>query len=802
VVRRTVAFLICALILAAGLYVGAAPMGVVTASSDQSAKQKVLYFQNATTSIGAQTYFIMNTTLPATLEVVQEFTDAEIRFRWFLDPPLAGDLILNGTVSAHLWVRFLDAKGAGTTKLTLGLGLYEHKDGSVITILSEDDTANQKIHSFVTSHFSEYDVSGNITSAVTISQGSRLEIVLLLKSNQTVTKRIAWGSSDFRSRLSLPAVTRIRVSEIRAFNSTGGQPVFFDSNDNITFNATILDPFGGYDIVWVNLTLEAPDGTLIFSKEAMTRTTGNDTSYVSTYELNWPATPKVKGSYNVTVEAVDHTGYYYRFPDRPGDETFGGHLESLTVVLAVGKVIWANFLLLDSESDPVAGSIFELWEGTILSARGVSNETGRLNITNVPGAGNYTARAWWQDVIVLEQTVSIPDSINESDPMVLILDIFSPTFQVVDDGLVPLGDASVFVTHPNGTTAVLPITTDAQGMFSLSKTAGGTYTLHITWSGSDVGERDVLVQSNDLHLVFADVFYLRINALANDGQPMESVHIVVTDLSRALIADSKLSDPNGTVISRLPRGLYKVEATWLGARVGSIDSLSLTSNLTVDMSLSVFTVTLSVLDQDGVALEGARVEVTFEGFKAVTMTDSSGKASVRLPGGSLSLKVWWRDVLVFEGTETVDENTTSLRVFALVFYVTVKAVDKDGSPLPGVSLTLYREGLPVDGGITDESGMFVFRQPVGTYQVRARLRTTYLLTDINQTAEATFDLPMDEPEVLVEFREFTVPVTSTNLFFVLIGLAALITVLALLGVKLKRRGGGREIEVEEPPPPE
>jgi hypothetical protein len=404
--------------------------------------------------------------------------------------------------------------------------------------------------------------------------------------------------------------------------------------------------------------------------------------------------------------------------------------------------------------------------------------------------------------MVLEQTISITDSINESDPMVLTLGIFSPTFQVVDDGMVPLGDANVFVTHPNGTAEVLPVTTDAQGMFTLSKTAGGTYSLHITWSGSDVGVRSVLVQSNDVHIVMADVFYLQVNAVDNEGQTMESVHIVVTDLSKALIADSKLSDLEGKVVSRLPKGLYMIEANWLGARVGSIESISLTSNLTIDLPLSVFNVSLTVLDQDGVPLEGATVEVTFEGFESGAITSSDGSVSLRLPGGGLSIKVWWRDVLVFEGTETVDANTTSLSVFAQVFNVPVKVVDKDGNPLAGVSLTLYREGVPVDGGMTDENGIHIFRQPIGAYQVVAKLRTTYLLTDINQTSEASFSLPLEAQGVQVEFQEFTVPLTSTRLFYVLLVVAGLVAVLGLLLVKLKRKGGGKAVEFEEPLPPE
>ncbi len=799
-VRRFTVLSLIVLLLLAAFVTGLTPVGTVAAAASP-AKQKVVYFQNATKTIGGSSEFIMNTMLPTMDERVEQFTSASVTFGWFLDPPLAGDLVLNGTATAHLWMRLLDAKGAGTTQVTLGLGLYSHHNGSTVVILDETAVANKKTHGFVTSHFSEYEVSGQITEVV-VAAGARLEVRLLIDSNEAVTKRIAWGSDDFRSRVQFPAATRIAVDQIRAFNTTGDLPAFFDPNDNITINATIVDPFGGYDIVWVNMTLEAPDGSLLFDREPMARTTGNDTSYASTFELNWPDIPKVKGTYNMTVQAVDKTGFHYRFPDRPGDETFGDHLESLTVLLAVGEIIWVNFLLLDGRNRPLDGARLELWDATILAASGISNETGRLNLTGVPGPGDYTARGYWEDVRVLDQTVNVPGIVDEDEAITLTLGVYDPILRVVDDARLPLGDATVFLTHPNGTVLAEPVSTDAQGDIALTRAPTGTYTLRIIWSGVTVGVKAVVVASNDVHLVVADVFYLRLRALDQDGRAVAGVHITVTDVSRALIADSQLSDAEGSMVSRLPKATYRVEANWLGAGVGSIDAIALTANQTVDLSLAIFAVSLTMTDQQEIPLEGATVEVTFEGFKAGGTTDASGRLSLQMPGGDVSLKVWWKDVLVFEGSKTVASSSVAHTIQTQVYHIPVKAVDKDGNPLAGVSLTLYREGVPVDGGITGVDGIYTFRQPVGSYTVVAKLDTTYLLSDIDQTAEVSFSLPTDQP-VEVRFAEFAPPFTGTTLFPVTLGIVGLIAVLGFLVFRWKRRGGGRQPEPPEPPrPPE
>jgi hypothetical protein len=759
----------------------------VLAASTNTSKDKVFYFHNATKTILGQNQYIMNTTLPVGENHVEAvFTDASKSFSWYIDPPLAGEVSLNGTVTLHIWMKLVSGAGEGTLLVTLGVGLYEiYENGTRVSIVNEGDAANQVTLGPITSHFSEYLVRGYIGTIYTASAGSRLEVLLSISSNDRTTKYVVWGSDNYRSRVSLPVLNYITVSRIDAYNATGGQPAYFDANDTITFKATILDPFGGYDIRWVNFTLKAPDESLVFSKASMVRVSGNNTSFVNVYELAWDTTPKMKGTYNVTVEAVDNTGYYYRFPDRPGDETFGGHLESLTVTLSIGKVIYAYFLVVDSKGVSLNNASVELWDGAVFVSRVATNETGYAKISNIPGVGNYTARVLWQATKVFDELVSIPDVVPDDNPIILQTAVYYPTFRIVDDALVPLGDANVLITHPNGTTAILPFKTDLEGQFDLNRTAGGIYTFHITWSGVEVGVKQVNVTSNDVHIVKADVFYLTVETKDPNGVPVESTHVIVNDVARALVADSKLSNASGIVVSRLPQATYNIEVTWLGAPVGTVQGVVLNKSLTVLVKLQIFDVQIKVVDERQVPLKSATVEVTYEGFRVVGTSDAEGQLTFRLPGGTLNLKVWWRDVLVFNGSRMVNETITTLTLTTQVHYVTVKTVDRNGAPIAGVSLTLLKDGVPVDGGITRANGTYEFREPFGEYTVIAHLKTTYMLTDIEEKTSKTFSVPGEA--VTVRFAEFPPPFTSTILFYITIFCVIIPVGVALLFVlKLKR----------------
>ena len=754
-------------------------------------KSKTFYFHNFTKTILGQDRYIMNTLLPRgenPMEIV--FYDAEKSFSWFIDPPLAGDLWLNGTVSLNIWMKLISGAGEGTLFVTFRLGLYEiFENGTRTCIINEGEAINQVTLGPITSHFSEYSAKGYIQTMYRVSAGSRLEVVLDISSNDRAKKHVIWGSSDFRSRVSLPALNHIDVNSIDAFNAKGEQPSYFETNDTITFKATIVDPFGGYDIRWVNFTLEAPDGSLLFQKASMRLIDGNDTSFSCIYELVWETIPKMRGTYYVTVEAVDNTGYYYRFPDRPDDETFGGHLESETITLSIGKVICAVFMIQDSLAQPLAKAILELWDGTNLIAQVYTNQSGWTEIPNVPSEGNYTAIVWWQGVKVFDGQIYINETNTEKNPIILETAVYYPTFKIVDYANIPLGDANVFISYPNGTMSILPLKTDIHGQFNLSQVAGGTYTLRIIWSGVEVGLKYVNVSSNEIYVVKADVFYLTVKTVDPKGYSVESVHVIVYDVSRALVVDSKLSNASGITVFRLPKATYNLRAVWLGANVGFAEAIKLDQNLTIVIPLKIFDVIIKVVDQRQIPLEQSTIEVSYEGFNVVGTSNQNGEVAFTLPEGTLSLSVWWEGTLVFNGNFTINGNRTEVTVTTQVYYITLKAIDRNGNPIVGVYLTLQKDGVAMGGGFTNQEGTCEFRLPVGNYTIIAKLKTTFFLTSVNFVEIEKFQTPSDTI-VTVQFLEFPPPFTSTVLFYIIltlfIGFTALILIITIMRKHMSR----------------
>jgi hypothetical protein len=113
----------------------------------------------------------------------------------------------------------------------------------------------------------------------------------------------------------------------------------------------------------------------------------------------------------------------------------------------------------------------------------------------------------------------------------------------------------------------------------------------------------------------------------------------------------------------------------------------------------------------------------------------------------------------------VNKDATTLTIVTQVHYVTVKTVDKNGAPLGGVSLTLLKDSVTVDGGITYANGTYEFREPIGEYTVVAYLKTTYMLTHVEQKVTETFSVPIET--VTLRFAEFPPPFTSTVLFYII-----------------------------------
>lgn len=109
----------------------------------------------------------------------------------------------------------------------------------------------------------------------------------------------------------------MQVSSVKTYDANETETSIFSvhwsaTQRKVVIRANVTDPFGGYDVCQVNVTLINPADQVIILNQTMTKISGTLFSYSNLYEANWtyPA-DAVLGNYTVVVAAVDNTGYSY-----------------------------------------------------------------------------------------------------------------------------------------------------------------------------------------------------------------------------------------------------------------------------------------------------------------------------------------------------------------------------------------------------------------------------------------------------------------------------------------------------------
>ena len=751
-------------------------------------KTKVFYLHNATQDLGAGPVRVANTTLgTAAGEGVDVGSSPTQDLSWFLYPRMAGDLTLDaGAVTVHVWFLVVNAGGAGTTSVGLHFNLYEVSAAGTRlggAFLSGAITAQ------ITTHYSEYGIPSTLTAPRTIPAGNTLEVELGYTGAGSPDKQVAWGSERYRSRLELPLQTYLNIDSAGAQNTAGSVPAFFNENEDIHLVANLSNPLGGYDVRWVNVTVLAPDGSVVFNRVDMVQTAGGPATLFTAWERVYSGLGKLRGVYNVTVEAADNTGYFYRFPDRPGDETFGGHRENVSFTFVIGEQVYANFRVLDDVNQVVPGAVVELWEGAFLRASATTDASGIANLTGVPGIGAYVARVVWAGVRVYDNATNIPGNVTASAPIDLAVQIYLLGVAVVDVGNVGLGGAAVFVTYPNGTSTLTPFITDPAGRASLGRVPVGTHDFRVVWLGAEVHLSSVAVTASGTLRLRADVYYVTFVATDKALLPVENVQFLVTDTVRDLAVSAVTTDPSGIAQARLAVGDYEWEAWWSGARVANATPVSLNATLgnqTVPVPLRIYYVDVHVFDGENRSVLGAFVALESPEYTASGITDDRGFVEdLRVPAADFTLTASWDGVEVHSSLVTVAGNQTFV-VSARVFDLTVRAQDSGLKTLSGVFVTVQRGNVTVAAAVTNARGEATFRLPAANYTVSLRLVTTYLLTGIDdsETVLVTLD---GAKTVTATFTGFPIPLYATVVFGLINAILLILIVFYLLYRRRKQK---------------
>jgi len=641
-------------------------------------------------------------------------TTGESRFRvllnWYMYPSLAGNLKLNGTSNLNIWAR-ADAENIKWMQYDL---IELHKDGSETHI-----GYNRLELDSIATDWTAYQIPLEIDS-YTVSEGSSLRVRFELEGGANTDYNVAYGGEvDGAIRdtnVTLPCMDYMRVSGVHTEDSDGEPTKLFDPNaedKNITINANITDPFGGYNIEWVNLTLEGPDG-IIFENESMKETYGYFDSYVSEFEFPWNYEDNPEGTYDITVRAVDKNGMIAY--EQTGE--FGGHEEYRDHSFVIGGLDhYVNLQLEDDHGELLINTMVNLKvSDDVVFNSTKTDEEGIVNFT--VAEATYIITVEWQDTEVsTNSTIDVNEtgSLDRENAYELTAGVYYPELEILDQEDVPVQDANVYMTHPNGTTRIEPMESDDDGLVYLERYAEGDYSFEIFWKGRNVGEAQIEIDSSDSFEIYVEVYHLDVNIVDQENDPMSSALLVASYEDTRIVSDSRLSDEDGFVPLRLPATEYYFEMTWNDATVYE-DTYVLEESAEITLTTEIFEVTVSVEDTLSDKLTDASVTAIYEktGKEIETNeTDAAGETTFRLAEGNHTFYVEWVDVEVGEVSRSVDQDNKEFDIVADVYQLEIQALDSTDNeePIQGAEVSVYIDGSVVDTGETDDNGIHASKLP-------------------------------------------------------------------------------------------
>jgi hypothetical protein len=695
--------------------------------------------------------------------------------RWFLFPELAGFLRLEGNVTLTLWYMAQGTLDGALWVLTLN---EIDKDGNVNLI----QTAERDLPSDP-SVLTETSITASLN--YTLQPGSTLEAHINIKGNSATDYTIAWGNSTYNSRIILPARNYIRIvpaaeGGIWTLNSELQAQSNFDpqaENKTIYIRVKVTNPFGGYDIQWVNITVEAPNGTVIptLNNVSASKISGFFNSFESVFQVSWNYSGYSEGRYNITVYALDKNGYFSLI--KTG--SFGVHLEvNESGVFFIGAPpLEVHIRVFNGDEEPLEGASVLIILGEEKQASGITNSSGYVKVNLAPG--NYRVEVWWQQTLVGWEGLYADRNWPYDEPFTMTVAVYQVSFRAVDVRRAPLEGAAISVCFPNGNVTDEPLIADNQGIVSLGMSAGGTYGVVVVWRGKVVADETVFVNASAIIDINSQVYYVNFHAEDADGENVENALVTVSDPLFGTVVEAKLTNASGWLASRLPTGSYEVSVKWFGVYVLEGGSLLVENNTDVFLALSIYPVRIIPVDSKGLTLKDATVSVSSGVFSQSGNTFEAGSIDLKLPVGNYTAKVSWQNVEVFSGTITIDGTQPTITLNANVFYLTVQVFDSSRSPLKGVFVTVKKDATTVGAADTDAAGKAEFRLATGTYVAEASFKTTYYLTLYQDVETATVNLESDKKTEII-FTSFPIPFYTTILFYLLTLVAAALTSIALL----------------------
>jgi hypothetical protein len=438
------------------------------------------------TVAGLQTKYVMDTTREFSFSTQQEARSnslykppglPKIVVDFYVYPNLAGPLTVDGNWQLFVWLN-----GSAYKPTSFSLSFREITVGG--SVLWDSGQLNPTVTSSIGAYMDVpvYNYNLSVRLDHTFSVATTLLVECEVNAGSSADTRFWYDSELYPSKVILPAKDYARPISIKTYSIDNSETTLFHYNwteswRKVVVRANITDPFGGYDLRTVNMTLLDPSGIPVL-REEMTRVSDGQwhVNYQHLFEANWSySTTAELGNYTIIVTVTDNNGYY-RNLDSGSFEPF---IEEETSTFTIGIIVYHDptFLITDDADEPLPNAqVYITWRnGTTDTLPRYTSPDGSINLTQV-SAGNYGFTILWKDATVAQTTVHV----DSDGPYTIRTRVYHLTVQVCGNNGATIHGAYVVANTLAGVGFGLD-TTNETGK-AIFKLPSGTYRILVHYT--------------------------------------------------------------------------------------------------------------------------------------------------------------------------------------------------------------------------------------------------------------------------------------------------------------------------------
>ncbi len=597
-----------------------------------------VYFHNISTPVtvgGAPHLHIANTwndTIPQYASTGDNVSATHyLSLNFTLYPQLSGPLMLNGTMFAYL---YMTQNGSAPTSGHITMSVYLDAPNGSSTLISTGPATSTNVN-YPGSSPTLIRITGPSLD-MKVGTNYSLSFVIVVAGGSSQIYNALWGhvkGTYYYSEAVLSVSSYLEVSSVYAVSSSGARLYSLPSNatnKTVTVYANLTDPLGAYDFYSWPVHFKISNSTGVIGNGTMVPVTAfHIDSYYVLYSFDFNYSGFALGMYTITVNGTDNTMHNY--------------LSSLGVIygrnaygslqLSVGlPPVRASFTVQDSLGHVLNGAVVRAYYTASFIASNRTNSTGVAGMSLF--GGNYTVIVYWQSVNVGKFAVTVN---NTSNSFVLRSKVYSPSFIFEDQGSLPLADAFVYLTSPNGTSLPLFVT-GSNGTYPLYEMAGGNYTATVFWHSSPVFNGAIDFRANGNIAVNVNAYSQSFEVVSASGNAVPTANVLIVNSTTGTDIGFGTTNASGLTSSVIPYGSYSVYVYWKGILVFQSNSVMLKNPTAPAMVLnaSIYTVTVKALSASGQPLANVVVDIynNATGTVLSAVTASNGVASFEVAGGS------------------------------------------------------------------------------------------------------------------------------------------------------------------------